>query len=379
MKALPFIIVALAILLGLKQHSDSVKLEAREQELKGEARTAGAAVALAEETEPNTSATTPQAKAQERGKKPTFDAKLYLSKFLGLVQKTMAGDYAMGDDDFIRDDLVDATAEDILHLPDAMREAGISAEWAGTIYETASSRLLDQDPVAACEFAIKGQEIMNFIRILRTWISRDPVAAGQWMERMAKADPPLDEKTLGTHYSHQDPLDLPSLRLAASIAASPSQADLGKLTGLDGKKLTATLDDVLRVLPADGLPVLLRRFAEEGRADLVERAILQHPDPTLAREYLQSASLPPEVLAKAAQLAVSRLDPASMPRGMDWYLRTTEASTRGDGFKIAIDGWTRENPRSAAGWIATLPEGADRVQAEEAYRDALAHPRRKGR
>ncbi|WP_367873542.1 hypothetical protein [Luteolibacter sp. Populi] len=375
MKPFLFTIVAVAILLGLRQHGDHARLLSREKELRTATGLQMADPAIKEAI--SASGATSNAGKIGRSGKPKFDAKSYLAEFKKLILIAMLRDLGPGEDDLIRNGLLDATAEDLLQLPEAIREAGVQDNFASVIYESASTRLIDKAPASACEFALKGGDITSFLLVIRTWISRDPVAAGEWLEMRSKAEPPLNEKSIDTHASHREPLDVPRLQLAARIAAAPSGADLGGLTELEGRKLAATLDDVLKVLSPEDLPVFLKRLNDSGREDLVKQAIAQHPEPALAREYLKSAGLPPATFAKAAQVAISQLDPASLPAGMDWYLRDTDPKSRGPGLRSVVKSWTQENPRSAAAWIATLPQSEDRTQAEAAYRDALAHPRPK--
>ena len=134
------------------------------------------------------------------------------------------------------------------------------------------------------------------------------------------------------------------------------------------------MEDVLQVMSADNLPVFLRRLSEEGREDLVELAMVRHPDPHLAREYLKQVELPPASFAKIAEAAVARLDPADLPRGMEWFVSNTDPALRGDSLDRLVESWTQENPQSVARWIERQSPGEDRDRALRAHQEALAHP-----
>jgi hypothetical protein len=147
------------------------------------------------------------------------------------------------------------------------------------------------------------------------------------------------------------------------------------LQELEGAKLKATLNDVLHVLPPGGLPVLLKRLSESGREDLVEMAVSQHPEPSLVREQMTEASLPPATFAKAAEAVLTGLSPGDLPRAMNWYLANTDPGLRGGGLQRIVSSWAHENPHSVAAWIEKLPDGPDRQQARQTYEETLANPR----
>ncbi|WP_035603127.1 hypothetical protein [Haloferula sp. BvORR071] len=372
MRLLLFAIIAAAILLGFQQGRESLRLAAQEKELSAIGKTrAGETSGEASTLATSGSAVAAKIERQAQGK---FNATAYIAKCRALILMAMVREPNFGEDDFVQHDLLDATTEDLLQLLDQLHESGIPEEFWSLIYESASPRLLDKDPLRACEFSMKGGDIENFTLVVRSWIARDPQAAGEWLKMKTQAEPPLNEKTFRTYYSHPEELYVPGLQLAASIAAAPATADLEVLTKLDGSKLKASLDDLLHVLPPDRLPLLLKRLAECGREDLVEMAIKQHPEPALAREYLTSASLPPATFTRAAELALSELQPGDLPGAMKWYLKATDPALRGEGLQRIVSSWTQENPHSAAAWIEQLPEGADRKLAKEAYEDARAHP-----
>lgn len=372
MKPLLIFVVAAALVLGLRQGQVSAGLAERENELVS-LRAVFQADALENARKGSSGETAMPAKTERTGR-PKFSAARYVAKFykILLVAVATGKELSMDDGNFIREDLLDATPDDLIRLPDDMGRALVPDFMKSTVYEHAAARLLDKDPVLASEFAVKGGIITNFLYVMKSWIARDPVAAGAWLAAKSKADPPLDEKTFRSLYCHQEPLDVASLQLAASIASGPATADLSVLMELEGSKLKSTLDDVVAVLPPDGLPAFLKRMSESGRADLVELTLKKHPDPALAREYLQSASLPPAEFMQAATTLVRGLDPASLPRGMDWYLRHTDPGARTDGLREIVTKWTTENSRSASLWLRKLPPGKDREIAEGAYASALA-------
>lgn len=370
MRPLLIFIIVSALVLGLRQGEVSARLAEREKELLS--RQAGLQADAAENAR-KSSTTEALPTKTERIEKPKFSA----ARYIGKIYKTVLLYAATGKEPdiesgkFIKDDLLDATPEDLANLPANMRRAMLPDFVAENVYEYAAARLLDKDPVLAAEFAVKGGVIYNFIFVMRSWIARDPAAANAWLTARSQADPPLNEKTFRPLAFHQEPLDVASLQLAASIANGPANADLSGLMKLDGAKLNATLDDVVAVLPPDGLPALLKRMSEGGRPDLVELTLKKHPEPALAREYLQSASLPPAEFMKAATTIVAGLDPASLPRGMDWYLRHTDPEARADGLREIVTKWTTENPRSATRWLQNLAPGKDREIAEGAHAAAL--------
>lgn len=375
MKALILAIVAVAILLGLQQGHESRRLAAREKELRELGKTGNGA---GQEQAPAIAAADSTAPAKvERQEHAKFDPEAYIGKCKAFIEVAMKGEPAMGEEDFIQSDLLDATAEELLQLPDKLREAGMMKEFRDLIYESVSTRLLDKDPLAACEFSMKGGEIQTFILVTRAWIARDPQAAAEWLEMKTHAEPPLNEMSFGTHLAHPEPIFVPGLQLAASIAAGPATADLEALTKLEGSKLKASLDDVLNVLPADGLPILMKRLAESGREDLVEMVVKLHPDQALAREYLEGVALPQATFTKMAEAALNGIQPGDLPRAMEWYLKVTDPELRGEGLQRIVSSWTNESPRSAAAWIEKLPEGQDRERAKRAHEEALAHPRPK--
>ena len=362
MKPLILLVIVVAIVIGSWQGQVSARLAAREKEL----LTKGPA--LQEHTSgngPKSATESSFATKTERPEKKKFNAALYIEKFRKLVLNQ-----SFDEGEFIQKDLLGASPEDILELAELLRKANIPDHFTGIIYECTSTRLLEKDPALASEFAVKSEDINTFIFVIRSWIARDPAAANAWLTIKSQADPRWD-KTIRPNASHLEPLDVPSLQLAASIATGPANADLSGLMKLDGAKLKDTLDDVVTVLPHDGLPALLKRMSESGRPDLVEQTLKQYPDPSLAREYLQSASLPPAEFMKAATILVTGLDPASMGRGVDWFLGATDPGIRGDGLREIVTRWTTENPRSASQWLEKLPPGKDREAAEGAYGAAL--------
>jgi hypothetical protein len=362
MKPLVLLVIVVAIVIGTWQGQVSARLAAREKELLAKVPSLRE---FPSESGPKPSTEPAPATKTERTEKRKFDAALYIEKFRKLVLNQ-----SFDEGEFIQRDLLDASSEDILELHELIQKAKIPDDFAAIIYECASSRLLEKDPALASEFAAKGEDINNFIFVMRLWIARDPSAANAWLTMKSQADP-LWDKTIRPNASHLEPLDVPSLQLAASIATSPANTDLSGLMKLDGAKLKDTLDDVVTVLPPEGLPALLKRMSESGRPDLVEQILKQYPEPTLAREYLQSASLPPAEFMKAATTLVAGLDPASMGRGMDWFLRATDPESRGDGLREIVTRWSTENPRSASQWLKKLPPGKDREVAEAAYGAAL--------
>lgn len=370
MKPLLILIIASALILGLKQRQEALRLAEREQHLlaKSSAMTQGNAGMDHELTGGEISPT-----KLERAGTPKFSSARYLGKLYkffftyALTKK----EPDLQDGDFLRDDLLNATPEDLARLPKDIHDAMLPDFAASGIYEMAAPGLLDKDPKLACEFALKGGIINTFLYVVRTWMSRDPLAACAWIEEQANANPPLDDKTFSPIYCHQEPLDIASLRLAAGIAANPARGDLSGLMELEGPRLSATLDDVLMVLPSDCLPVLLRRVNESGRPDLLEQILKQHPEPAMAREYLKDASLPPGEFMRAATVIVASLDPVSLPRGMDWYLRNTDPEARASGLQEIMTCWSAENSDTAWQWMKKLPEGKDRELAEAAYEAGL--------
>lgn len=375
MKALILAIVALAVLLGLRQAHESKRLAVRERELRDLGKTASSGV---QDEDSATHGTTLPAPAKvERQGHAKFDREAYIAKCKAFIVAAMTREPAMGEEDFIQSDLLDATTEELLELPDRLREVGIMEEFQALIFESVAPRLLDKDPRVAAEFSLKGGEIEIFELVARSWIARDPQAASDWLKMKVNGLPPLNDDTFGTHLAHPEPLFIPGLQLAASIAAAPATADLDAFTKLEGSKLKASLDDLLHVLPADGLPILMKRLAGSGREDLVEMIVKQHPEPALAREYLKGAALPPATFTKMAETALSGIQPGDLPRAVDWYLKTTDPGLRGEGLQRIVSSWTHENPRSAAAWLEKLPEGETHEQAREAYEEALAHPQTK--
>lgn len=371
MKPLLAAIVAIALLLGLQQAREADRLATRERELKEGAR--HSTEVLRHDEGDNGAEGATQASKLERSGKRAFDAVAYIGKFKQLIAIAMQRDTLPADEKFIQEDLLDASVDDLLKLPQMMREAGLPSEVDTFLHESTSVRLLDRDPELACDHSIKGGDLQNFLLVAKTWISRDPVKAAAWLEMRSKADPPLNEKTLAP-YNGNPPLDLPSLLDAARIAAAPLSADLDRLTKLEGGSLDAGMKDILQVISADDLPVFLKRLSEDGREDLVELAVKRHPDPLLVRDYLQQLGLPPASFTKMAEASLSRLDPADIPRGMEWFLANTDPALRGESLDRLVASWTQENPQSVAGWIEKLPDGEDRERAMQAQREALAHP-----
>jgi hypothetical protein len=371
MKVLPIAIVVMVILLGIHQAGEADRLATRERELNRRARHTAESHGTGDEDR-RTGSTTKAVKLDRSGKRD-FDAGSYIGKFKSLFAIAMQRDTLPEEERFIQEDLLDASVDEILLLPQMMRDAGLPDEAAMFLNESTSVRLLDRDPALACEHAIKGGDLENFRLVVRTWISSDPVKAAEWLEMRGKADPPLDEKTLAA-YGGNAPLDLPGLVDAARIAAAPSSADLGRIITLEGTDLDRRMEDVLQVMSADNLPVFLRRLSDEGREDLVELAMAKHPDPHLARDYLKQVDLPPSSFTKIAEAAVARLDPADLPRGLEWFLENTEPGLRGDSLDRLVESWTQENPQSVARWIERQAPGEDRDRALRAHREALANP-----
>ncbi len=375
MKLIPFliIVVALAFFVGQKQTASHLaerekELLARQSELQGgtprggRARPTGAA----------------QPTKAERPEVPKFDAANYTKKYRRIIQMIfLRREPSEKDIDFLYKDLLAASSQDLLGLPAYLKDAKIPDDFLPAVYEAVSDRLLDKDPALAAEFAVKGSVITNFLFVIRSWIARDPIAAGEWLAMKSQADPPLNEKTFHALASHLEPLDVPGLQLTAGIAAAPANADLSGLLDLEGPKLKAMLEDIATVLPAEGLPPLLKRLSDSGRPDLIDAMLQRYPDPTLARESLANASLPPEEFVKAAASLVSSLDPAGMPRGMDWFLRNTDPAARSESLREIVASWTNQNPRSAATWIETLPSGEVRDIAEQAHATAKGSAKRK--
>ncbi|QJE97807.1 hypothetical protein [Luteolibacter luteus] len=376
MKLLFVFIIACALVLGLRQRQESVRLAGLEKDLVARNSALGRGEAKINSEIADGS---PAATKIARTEQPKFSAAKYLGKYykIFLTYALTRKEPGIRDGDFVRDDLLNATPEDLARLPKDIRDAMLPDVIASGIYEVAASGLLDKDPKLACEFALKGGIINTFLYVVRSWMARDPLAACAWLEEQTKTSPPLDEKTFQPIYCHQEPLDLASLRLAAGIAASPAAGDLSGLMDLEGARLRATLDDVLMVLPSDCLPVLLKRVSESGRPDLLEQILKQHPEPAMAREYLKDASLPPEEFMRAATVVVASLDPVSLPRGLDWYLRSTDPEARAEGLQEIVARWGSENPDTAAQWLKKLPEGKDRQLAETAYEAGLQQARDK--
>jgi len=365
MKLIPIIIILAAIAIGTWQRQESARLAERETRVRTRQQ---AFPAQGGETGSGTQSGPALATKTERIEKRKFNSISYIAKFYKMIAVCLATrkDPGIKEMEFMMDDLVDASPEELMALPSRMRKVmppGVESD----IYAASASRLLDKDPALASEFAVKGADINSFLNVMRIWISRDPAAAGEWLAMKAQADPPLGEKTFPAFASHPEPLDLPSLTFAADLAAAPAHGDLSRLLELEGPELAARLDDVMAVLPPEGLPILLKRMSESGRDDLIEAVLKKHPDPAQAREYLASASLPPDQFLKAATVVVADLDPAGMRHGAAWFIRATDPESRADGLREIVSSWTNQNPRSAEKWIAKLPDGKDREVAAQAY------------
>lgn len=366
------IIVIAAIILGTVQHRESVRLTHREKELI--AVQAGQTDAFHENAESPEGMAGLPAKT-ERQEKPKLDLPGYLERYKKLFLQGSSLD-----DDTMKAfgrEMADVSLADLTGLPELLSKAGISPPQAAHLYELASTKLLDRDPRLASEFALKGRDILNFHFVIRAWTARDPVAAGEWLERKSQEDPPLDAKTLHPHASHLEPIYMPGLQLAARIVSAPAEADLSALMELDDAKLNSTMTDLALAIPSAGLPVLLKRLGESGRPELIEMALSHYPDPADAREQLRGAGLPPDQFLKAATMLVEGLDPSDMRRGVAWYLRNTKPDSRSDGLKEIVTAWTRENPRSAREWLDKIPAGNDRRIAMAAYAEEFKHPKKK--
>lgn len=366
------IIVIAAIILGTVQHRESARLTHREMEL--------VAARLRQTSAFHDNAEFPEGVAalptkKERKEKPKLDVPDYLQRYKKLfLQGAPLEDATMKAFDL---EIANASLEDLARLPEFLAQTGISPSQGGHLYELVSTKLLDRDPELASEFALKGRDILNFHFIIRSWTARDPIAAGEWLEAKSKGDPPLDAETLHPHASHQEPLFVPGLQMAARIVSAPAEADLSTLMELDGTRLKSTVTDLALSLPSAGLPVLLKRLGDSGRPDLIEMTLCHYPDPAEAREHLRGAGLAPDQFLKAATMLVEGLDPADMRRGVAWYLRNTKPDSRRGGLKQIVTAWTRENPRSAQEWLEKMPAGNDREIAMAAYAEEFKHPKRK--
>ena len=376
MKAIPIVILFVAVLFGFRQAGVSADLSKREKELLARKAVLQSGGGTGTEHATGEGKTSPATKTG-REKKPKFDTTAYLERFKKIVSRPEDLYYGSADEKFLHEELLLATPADIDALSEQLRGMDIPDGFKSFIHECIAPLVVDKNPVAAAEFAIIGGDIETFYLVMRRWIARDPVAAHEWIEAGKAGDPPLNEKSFHTHASHLEPLDVPSLQLASSLLVSPGTADLSHLLKQEGGRLKEGMDDVMKVLPPEGLPSFLKRLHGEGRDDLVEIALKQHPDPALAREHLKEAGLPSTLFLKEATDLVLELDPVGMPSGVEWFLRSTADLDREDNLRKIITTWTRENPGSATKWIGQLPAGKDREIAEGAHAAALAEAKSK--
>lgn len=307
MKITLFFIVLAAVTTGWWQGQELSRLKQREEELRSSPGKA---------TVPAEAVTT---KSSQREVKPTLDG----TGFVAFLAKSLEKGARPSESErmFLRDQIAAASGRELKQWALALRESQLPDQLKKEILVSIAPRMAEHDPKLAAELVVAGDDGNAFRSVIRTWLSKDAVAASAWLEEM---EAPV--------FKNPEDLNFPALSLAAKVAADPAKMD--ELLEANGKLALAVLWELSATqTPADLASVLHRVFLdsklpESDRLHVIGGTLARYRDPSMARQILLDAGLSGEQFVKVASAMIGSLDPAGKAAGMEWAKGLPESAGR---------------------------------------------------